>query len=49
VSSGDNKLEPITLPPGREKLATRPLPTGSFAAGTTMGMLLVASFAARAA
>src|ERR1700730_1314241 len=36
---------PVTLPPGRAKLSTSPLPTGSESATTTMGMVLVACFA----
>ena len=38
---------PVTLPPGRAKLATRPVPTGSPAPATTIGMTDVACFAAR--
>jgi hypothetical protein len=37
---------PVTLPPGRTKLATRPLPTGSPAAAKTIGITDVACFAA---
>ena len=29
---------PVTLPPGRERLATRPMPRGSTASAKTMGM-----------
>ena len=36
----------MTLQPGRARLATRPLPTGSPAAAKTMGMTDVACFAA---
>ena len=36
---------PVTLPPGRAKLATKPLPTGSVATANTMGMTDVACFA----
>jgi hypothetical protein len=36
------------LPIGRAKLATRPVPTGSFTVATTIGMTAVARFAARA-
>jgi hypothetical protein len=34
------------FPPGRAKLATSPVPTGSAADGMTMGIVLVAFFAA---
>jgi len=34
------------LPPGRAKLATKPAPSGSFAAENTIGMTDVACFAA---
>ena len=40
---------PVTLPPGRDRLATRPPSTGSFARAKTMGMADVACFAAEAA
>src|SRR6516165_879969 len=39
---------PVTLPPGLARLATRPVPIGSFAAANTIGMTAVARFAARA-
>src|SRR5262249_44242386 len=39
---------PVTLPPGRARLATKPLPTGSFATANTIGMTDVACFAAGA-
>jgi hypothetical protein len=35
---------PVTLPPGRARLATKPPPTGSFAMAKTIGMTDVASF-----
>src|SRR6516225_3489808 len=35
---------PVTLPPGRARLATKPPPTGSFAIAKTMGMTDVAFF-----
>ena len=35
---------PVTLPPGRERLATRPLPIGSSASAKTIGMEAVACF-----
>jgi hypothetical protein len=38
---------PVTLPPGRARLATRPVPTGSDTAANTIGMTAVACFAAR--
>ena len=47
VFSSGAKLEcPVTLPPGRARLATRPSPTGSAAFVITMGMVVVAFFAA---
>ena len=39
----------MTLPPGRARLATRPAPTGSGTFVITMGMVVVAFFAANAA
>src|SRR6516162_7649413 len=39
---------PVTLPPGRARLATMPVPTGSPAPAKTIGMSAVACFAARA-
>ena len=39
---------PVTLPPGRARLATRPTPTGSPTLAITMGMVVVAFFAANA-
>jgi hypothetical protein len=36
----------VTLPPGHARLATRPVPTGSPAAAKTIGMAVVARFAA---
>ena len=38
----------MTLPPGRARLATKPAPTGSDTFVITMGMVLVAPFAANA-
>ena len=38
----------MTLPPGRARLATKPAPTGSPAFVITMGMVVVAFFAANA-
>src|SRR5229473_333890 len=40
---------PVILPPGRARLATRPAPTRSSAAATTMGMVLVVPCNTRAA
>ena len=39
---------PVTLPPGRARLATRPAPTGSPAIAITMGIVVVARLAANA-
>src|SRR5258708_28164436 len=36
------------LPPGRERLWTRPIPTGSYEATNMIGMLVVADFRATA-
>ena len=48
-SSVTNALRPVTLPPGRASEATTPTPGGSPMAAMTMGMVVVAAFAARAA
>ena len=32
-----NLAKMVTLPPGRERLATRPVPSGSFASANTIG------------
>ena len=48
-SSGAKLESPVTLPPGRARLATRPAPTGSPAFAITMGMVVVALLAANAA
>ena len=40
---------PVALPPGRARLATRPLPIGSFAVANTMGIADVAPLTATAA
>ncbi len=48
-SSGAKLENPVTLPPGRARLATRPAPTGSAAVAITMGMVVVAFLAANAA
>ena len=47
-SSGDKLESPVTLPPGRARLATRPAPTGSAELVITIGMVVVALFAANA-
>src|SRR6516164_10839799 len=44
--SGNRSDKPVTLPPGRARLATRPLPTGSPTATATIGIVDVACFAA---
>jgi hypothetical protein len=47
ASSADaSRLTPVTLPPGRLRLATRPVRTGSAALTKTIGILLAAAFAA---
>src|SRR6185503_14700942 len=48
-SSVTNALRPVTLPPGRASDATTPTPSGSPMAAMTMGTVVVAAFAARAA
>ena len=48
-SSAEMKLTPVTLPPGRLRLATRPSPTGSPPVIKTIGTVVVAALAARAA
>ena len=49
VPSSAVRLEtPVTLPPGRARLATRPAPTGSPTFAITMGIVVVALFAANA-
>ena len=47
-SSGDKLESPVTLPPGRARLVTKPAPTGSAGFVITMGMVVVAFFAANA-
>src|SRR4029077_20438830 len=49
ASSGKRVASPVTFPPGRARLATNPWPTGSETATATMGIVVVACFAARAA
>ena len=41
--SGAMLVNPVTFPPGRARLSTRPVPTGSPTAIMTMGIVLVAS------
>jgi hypothetical protein len=48
ASSSDWTDRPVTLPPGRARLATRPLATGSPALANTMGIIAVACLYARA-
>src|SRR6516165_6203881 len=43
------KVTPVTLPPGRLRLETRPISTGSAPVAKTIGMVLVAALAATAA
>jgi hypothetical protein len=38
---GSLKVKPVALPPGRAKLATKPLPIGSATIAKTMGMVRV--------
>jgi hypothetical protein len=40
-------IKPVALPPGRERLATNPLPTGSIVVTNTMGIVRLASCKAR--
>src|SRR5438445_683140 len=49
TKSGPRVDDPVTLPPGRARLVTSPLVTGSPTAMKTMGRVLVACLAARAA
>ena len=42
-------VTPVTLPPGRARLVTRPAATGSIPTWKTMGIVAVAAFAASAA
>src|SRR5262249_20695865 len=49
VNSPLTRLTPVRLPPGWARLATRPVRTGSSEMRNTMGMLVVAPFAGRAA
>jgi MFS family permease len=49
VSSEAKKVAPVTLPPGRLRLVTRPATTGSATTAKTIGMVAVAAFAASTA
>jgi hypothetical protein len=46
LRSGATLLLPVTFPPGRARLATNPMPTGSETSTMTMGMVDVARRAA---
>src|SRR5262245_64624713 len=46
ASSGDVSDRPVILPPGFDRLATRPVPRGSATVANTIGMTEVACFAA---
>jgi ABC-type uncharacterized transport system substrate-binding protein len=46
---GADKVTPVILPPGRLRLVTRPVVTGSSAVTKTIGMVVVAALAASAA
>src|SRR6516165_6181328 len=48
TTSGAVKLMPVTLPPGRLRLATSPAATGSTTAEKTTGIVCVAALAAKA-
>jgi hypothetical protein len=48
TSSALSKVAPVTFPPGRLKLATKPIATGSAAFMKTIGIVVVADFAAKA-
>ena len=47
MSSAATLSTPVTLPPGRLRLATSPVATGSEPPVKTIGMVAVAAFAAR--
>ena len=49
AKSTPKKLAPVTFPPGRLRFGTMPALTGSPPLMKTMGMLVVAALAARAA
>ena len=46
LSSGTRVDNPVMFPPGRARLATNPLPTGSLTCAMTIGIVVVTSFAA---
>ena len=46
ANSTANAVAPVTLPPGRLMLATRPICTGSLAVVKTMGVVVIAAFTA---
>ena len=48
ISSAVRMVNPVRLPPGRAKLATRPFSTGSVPVSKTIGIVKVAVFAANA-
>jgi hypothetical protein len=48
VKSVVKKVAPVMLPPGRLKLTMRPSLTGSIPIANTIGMVVVADFAAKA-
>jgi hypothetical protein len=41
-------MKPVMFPPGRGRLCTSPAPTGSATTAITIGMVVVACFAAKA-
>src|SRR5262249_28830221 len=45
--SGELLVNPVTLPPGRARLSTNPVPTGSPAAAMTIGVAVVTFLAGR--
>src|SRR3954469_25103449 len=49
LRSGAISELPVALPPGRARLATRPVPTGSLLAPSTIGIVPVAFLAAKPA
>ena len=49
ATSTFNCVTPVTLPPGRLRLATKPSVIGSPPVSKTIGMVVVAAFAASAA
>ena len=49
ANSAEKKVIPVTFPPGRESVATRPSFTGSEAVKKMMGIVVVAALAASAA